>query len=784
MMPLMYLYDRWGNQIDTISDVLSAIHKDELNGEDSLTIEVAGRTLEKGQRIVWCDKFGEWHEHIVNDLQISHSQGKVVTSAYCENSIAELLTDYVVDKKPSGSAQIALLRAIEDTRWENGTVTETGYNETSWYHVSAYEAITNIIEVWGGELSTTIVVSGSQITSRRINIEAKRGDDLGLMFAFGRNLLSVGRTVDPDEVYTALYGYGKGLEKFDEDGNPTGGYSRKLTFGDINGGQDWIGNDEARLIWGLPDGHGGIKHTFGKVEFDNCEDPEELLELTRKALEEACHPRITYAGSVVSLAQGGLLNGEDAKTGDTVYLRDKELDLRLAGRVVCVERDLINEANTVLTLGNITRTLTGRQKELEDKLSWLNDHATSWDSAANISGAYINAVINCWNEAINADGGFVYWEQGEGITVYDKPIDQNPTKAIQIKGGAFRIANSKLPNGDWDWKTFGTGDGFTADLINVGILQGGSCWWNLETGDLFFNHGTIESPGNSWNLDTGELTFHHGRIEDEGANNYWDLDTGYFFTKNGHIGGFEITDHAIYSGKKSNLNTNASGVYVGDDGISVGTGEWNITMADGYLRGGSSTSTTGYIHFYSSVIRDDTNGKMQYGTRVAGQQHVSLLTPNLAVGNYAAFDKDATVTLGRTKKITYGTSLTTGTQQLSLSPSTTRLTYASGNGSISGLNPVIAVALGDAFGSWPGSAVVKITSGDQVVVNTSLGNSNGSYTLYQRKSNLWYRYRTTDIPVTNPTSSTNVMTGVSGSCKSYSLNTSSVQFTKGLMTTT
>lgn len=772
-MITFYLYDRWGNQIDTITDVLQAVHKDELNGEDSLTLEVVGRSLEKGQRIVWRDKFRVWHEHIVNDLDIRHEQGQMITNAYCENSIAELLTDYVVDKRPTGSAQVALVRALEDTRWTSGVVTRDGYGQTNWYHVSVYEAIKDIIDVWGGELSTSLTISGDQITSRQINIEAKRGDDVGQLFTYGRNLTAISRVVDPDEVYTALYGYGKGLEMYDEDGNPTGGYSRKLTFGDVNGGQNWIGDDDAKQIWGLPDGKGGIKHTFGKVEFDQCEDPNELLELTKAALEQACHPRVTYKGSVVSLAAGGLLNGEDTRTGDTVYIRDKVLDLRLEGRAICVERDLVNEYNTVITLGNITSTLTDKQRELENKLGWLNDHATSWDSAAGITSAYINAIINQWNEAINADGGFVYWEQGEGITVYDRPIDQNPTKAIQIKGGAFRIANSKLPNGDWDWRTFGTGDGFTADLINVGILRGGSCWWNLETGDLFFNHGTISSPGNSWDLDTGYLTFHHGRIEDATGKNYWDLDTGYFMTKQGHIGGFEITDHAIYSGNKNSITSNNAGVYVGDDGISVGTGDWYITMADGYLRGGKGSSTTGYIHFYSSVLNgDNKNARLQYGTRVAGQQHVSILTPNIGVGNYAAYNADAVVTLGKTRTINYGTSLSASG---SPSPQRGSINAVTSGNSVTINNIVCNIReTGPAFGTRGLGAVA-----------TNLQVKSGAGTVISFKSIgvAWDGAGGKFITSLN-SGSVSVLTGYSGlGPTSYKLNTSSIAFTKGLLTT-
>src|SRR5699024_9085963 len=62
--------------------------------------------------------------------------------------------------------------------------------------------------------------------------------------------------------------------------------------------------------------------------------------------------------------------------------------------------------------------------------------------------------------------------------------------AIQIKGGGFRIANSKLPNGEFDWRTFGTGDGFTADVIIAGILKGGKVKFDLENGTFLIGEDT------------------------------------------------------------------------------------------------------------------------------------------------------------------------------------------------------------------------------------------------------------------------------------------------------
>lgn len=496
-MTSFFVFDRWGKQLGILSDIVSAKHIDELNGEDSLTLELQGEQLTKGQRIVWKDKFGTWHEHTVSDLTVSHTDGAINTSAYCENSIAELLTDYVVWKKPNGNASILLTYALENSRWTNGTVNVLGSVRTSWFHISAYEAVIDIVEQFGGELSTTIEVNGAQVTGRKVNIVTRRGADNGRLFAYGRNLVGIERTIDPGDVYTALYGYGKGLPNYNENDEATGGFQNKLTFGSVNGGVNWVGDDATRLVWGVPDGKGGIKHAFGQVEFSECEDPRELLALTKQALEQAKVPTVSYTATVAAFTKAGFVNGEDVRTGDTVYIRDKDLNERISGRALKVERDLLDEANTVITLGNLVGTLTSSFKKQQANLDWLKNRSVAWDDATSAGVDWLNHLIKNLNDQFDAVGNYqkTGWELG--MIWSSVPLDDNgnPTKtpamAIQITGAGFRIASSVNANGEFDWRTFGTGQGFTADCINAGVIQGGANWWDLSAGDLQFLQGRI-----------------------------------------------------------------------------------------------------------------------------------------------------------------------------------------------------------------------------------------------------------------------------------------------------
>lgn len=501
---IIYIYSRWGDQIGTLTDITSAKHTDELNGEDSLAVTFIGDQLIKGNRLVWEDKFGKWHEHIVSDLTVSHRDGRIESSAYCENSLAELATEFIVDRDMGGFLTVdnLLRQAIRDTRWEVGNVDVTlTWDIGSWHHISAYEAIQDIIKLQETiaafpevDLSTTIEVNSGRITARKINIELHRGSTSEQRFEYGHNLSGIDRTVDTGDIYTALYGYGATDPDYkkENDWEP----EVKINFAEINDGKEWVGDEDARLIWGLPDGKGGVRHSFGVVEFSDCEDPDELLALTKSALNEVNVPIVRYTGTVANLAQAGFANGQDSQTGDDVYIIDSFLNDTLSGRVLKTTRDLLDEQGTEITLGNLAKTLTSSVGDKLATVDSLKERAATWDGVAQSNPQWLNSLVDSLNTFMNAVSGFVYMEQGEGILVLDKDRNENPTMAIQISGGCFRIANSKKSNGDWNWRTFGTGDGFTADVINAGVLRGGNTYFDLSNGSMYIENGQIiiDSP--------------------------------------------------------------------------------------------------------------------------------------------------------------------------------------------------------------------------------------------------------------------------------------------------
>lgn len=388
----LWVTDRWENFKGPIKTLFECVDTREVNGENALSISCLA-ALDKGDRIVWRDKKGRWRENIVDGITETRARAGIVYSYYCPSSAqVELSGDYLEDKRPlNTTASVAMASALSESRWAVGTVASLGQNGTNFYHTNAWAAIHDVADTWGGELEFEISVSGSKVTARRVHLRERVGADTGKRFTYTKDLVSVVREVDEGNVVTALYGYGKAPESTDEDGNLTGGYERKLTFGDVNGGQNWVGDADALARWGRPDGKGGKSHVFGDVEFEDCEDKSELLALTKDELGNRCTPKVSYEVDAISLARAGE-GFEGADEGDTVLVIDKVYDppLRVQARITKIEEDELTESKATYTIGNfqtIGEVMAAQRSNISKATSNLRRTITNAVNASNAASS-------------------------------------------------------------------------------------------------------------------------------------------------------------------------------------------------------------------------------------------------------------------------------------------------------------------------------------------------------------------------------------------------------------
>ena len=488
------IFDRWGNPLGDLPYAIKAIRTRATDGTDTLDVTTIGE-INKDERIVFKDSMGRWAEYLCQSTQTARAAGMPVTVAYCTGSIAELSRTYIEDKRNrNANAKACLAKALEGTRWAVGTVetgTITGTADLSFYHCTVLEAVQKTADTYGLEVQTEYQPdpTGNQIGQRIIHLLEHRGStSTTKRFEYGKDLAQIKRDIDSGDVITRLYGWGKGIEQTNEEGEATGGYSRKISFADVNNGKPYIQDDNALANWGIVGADGTKHHSEASADFPDCEDPKELLNLTKAALKTRTTPVVSYTADVTALGQAGY-DPEGTDVGDSVQIIDTSFTtpLRLEGRILQIEEDLAGSlADTKITLGNIRQTYTQRMAAQQQALDKLVSNSGAWNSAAGGTGPYMKDLIDRINQIMNATGGYTYLKPGQGIYVYDKPEDQNPTQCIHIGGGYWRIADHKNANGNWDFRSLANGKGIFADTIFTGRLSdaAGLNFWDMDTGEF------------------------------------------------------------------------------------------------------------------------------------------------------------------------------------------------------------------------------------------------------------------------------------------------------------
>lgn len=263
---------------------------------------------------------------------------------------------YIKEIRPVNRTAKEILQLIlKDTRWEVGYIDSSTPTNTFFYYQSVLECIQQVVKLFNVEVTFTYSFNTKthEITARNVNVYKQQGRRTGKRFEYGSNLLTVTREEDSQDIVTALVGRGKGEEKLDDDtGEATGGYGRRINFKDVvwskaNGdpadkpaGQEYVENPEATKIFGYDDG----TPRTGIVVFEDIEDPVELLKATWASLLGSCRPKVGFKASVTDVG--------DLRLGDTIAIIRHDLGIEYFTRVFKVVRDLKDEQNNTVEMGD------------------------------------------------------------------------------------------------------------------------------------------------------------------------------------------------------------------------------------------------------------------------------------------------------------------------------------------------------------------------------------------------------------------------------------------------
>ena len=537
-------------KILTNKKLLSMVQELEINVVDKLRVELPSN--------VWVDVDEKPFYMGIRDIRDKHKfymykiskpivKGNVTEVTGINIGYDELRgKGYVKDRRFNNNSVEYVANAIlEDTGWELGFVDSNLVNvSTNFYYVNKLKALSKLLEITQAEIRFRVETTGNRIISKRLDIYEKLGRDRGKRFAYGSKLLSVEKEEDSTGLYTALVGRGKGEEVQDDEGNPTGGYGRKITFEDIewdteNGdpvnkpiGQEFVEIPEMTELYGFPDGSPRIDI----IEFSDVEDEELLLDLTYRELVERSRPKVQFKSTVANIGE--------IEEGETVSIIRDDIGIRYKTRVYKILVDHLNSKKTEISLGDkIGHSISSEINRIDNIIDRTEESLIeiSYRTADGKNRVFRSTEAPTENMAKN---DIWYRPVGEGeveMYMWNGDIWELQAYSADQLGGTVDFANVNAIN-------------LNANAMTTGTLEGGRVKWDLDTGHFLIGNDE-EDYVFKWDGEKVSIVLDNGRTIEEEIEESFENAPIYTWIK--------------YSDNQdgSNMNDNPDSTYIG---ISTG----------------------------------------------------------------------------------------------------------------------------------------------------------------------------------------------------------------------
>lgn len=390
---------------------------------DRLTIETKALNDDEFEQVEYMAIQSMENNHQYHYFYIAQKKtvGDITTFTGVQSGIEELRKTPIFDKRPNNMRAEAVINdLLKNTNWRARFVAETINRSTNFYYISVFNALKKICKVWGLEMQFFVEMNGNGIGARYIDFKKRIGEATGKRVVYGHNALEILKEIERTNIYTALVGRGKGeqVSSAEESGKTADGYGRKITFESVvwskaKGnpldkplGQRYLEDPEMTRRYGIKNADGTMRAKIGFVDFNEEENPNELIKLTYQALVNASRPQLTLKTSSVYL--------KGVKIGDTIRVvrHDKKLDYDT--RVFEITFNRLNNQSSDIKLGDqISESANSKIQSVADKA--VEDF---------INNEFNNFVQNLPDFVKSADGYNTNWYSVED------PVKKYPKKVL------------------------------------------------------------------------------------------------------------------------------------------------------------------------------------------------------------------------------------------------------------------------------------------------------------------------------------------------------------------
>lgn len=308
-------------------------HYEKLNAESTYTFTVpathpdAAAIVEQGS-VVIRDTDDTPRMFRIRRPADANANGITTRKVFCEGAHFDLngypsrLTSWTAKKLSEIAADV-----LAGSGWQVGTVSVDGvYTWALTESGTAMSAIRALGTLAGLDQSFRVEIDDTGVTGRFVDFTTLGVP--GKTFEYGRDLAGVTRTSDSIPLATAIIGEGKADDK-------TGPLKFTTTVWTKSGGapvdkpagQDWVGDEAARLAYGPLGDDGQPRHIYKTLSLPDLTTGDALLQACYDELVRVKDPACTYEVDAVFLErfpdqQGMQADDERVHLGDTVTVRD------------------------------------------------------------------------------------------------------------------------------------------------------------------------------------------------------------------------------------------------------------------------------------------------------------------------------------------------------------------------------------------------------------------------------------------------------------------------------
>jgi phage minor structural protein len=451
----------YGYGIGILENALDVCMREKINGEYTLTFSFPAND-EKVSNIAVENIIQAPNGQLftIKQIETFRDGAEVMHHVSCEHVFFNLLNEWHEEILLEGeTASEAMHEALNIPGIEHHLATvepTTTVDYIDLTNTNPVEVINQVINQCGGELYRD---------NFTISLLNRLGQDKGVQFRYRKNLKGIQRTVNSRNLITRIIPLGE------ED----------MDISTVNNGQIYL---ESQYI-------NYYRRPFvAVVRWPEIDDEDDLKAKALEHLAKMEVPEVSYEVDIVELKDLLEYGSEAFEIGDDVRIMDEELGIDIKARIVEYNQYLFEPWRSQVVIANFQpglETLLGQlqstRKAVETIITPDNRVNTFW----------LDGEINVLKNRVVASGSYAQAQviEGKGLIMENTNPSSPDYGAIYTGPGLLAIANARDTQGKWNWRTFGTGKGFTADEIVTGTVRGAQGKWNLNNG--IFRLGNSDS---------------------------------------------------------------------------------------------------------------------------------------------------------------------------------------------------------------------------------------------------------------------------------------------------